>query len=132
MKRQLALVLTILVLGGSATATALAARVGPFAQDPCISAASPYGGTVTGSYPTTLGALRRLASLGLEVDPWVGESDASPAVLCYVDGEFPKGAPTTSSVDTSGFSNRAVIVILNGRAELIAVGNAAAIPIAAP
>lgn len=132
MKRPLVVALAILILGGLAMATAIAAGVGPMAQDPCSSAASQYGGDVAGSYSTTLGSIRHLSSLGIEADPWVGEPDTSSAVLCYINGQFAKGAPTTASGNASRSSNRAVIVILSGHPYLVAVGNASDIPIVAP
>jgi hypothetical protein len=117
------------VTGCVATTVQSAAPIG----DPCAASAAAYNGVVAGSFVTTVGAIRRLDEpQQIEPQRWPGLPDNHPAVLCYIDGQIPKGPPPQISGTIPPSFDRAVIVVVDGQSDLIMAGYRDNLPIVAP
>jgi copper(I)-binding protein len=100
--------------------------------DPCAASAAAYNGVVAGSFVTTVGAIRRLEPLHIEPQRWPGLPDSHPAVLCYIDGQIPKGPPPPISGTIPPSFDRAVTAVVDGQSDLIMAGYRDNLPVVAP
>jgi hypothetical protein len=102
------------------------------AADPCAASAGNYSGHVAGSFVTTVGAIRAVPMLSIQSDRWPGLPDSHPAVLCYIDGQIPKGPPPQPSGTVPPSFDRAVIAVIDGQPDLIMAGYQDNVPLVAP
>jgi hypothetical protein len=102
------------------------------AADPCAASAGNYNGHAAGSFVTTVGAIRALEAAGIESQWWRGLPDSHPAVLCYIDGQIPKGPPPPMSGTVPPSFDRAVIAVIDGQPDLIMAGYRDNLPVVAP
>jgi len=102
---------------------------GPFgpAAELCAAPARGYGGTLVGSFNTTVGAVRSLQPRAGVPELWPGLGADHPAVLCYIDAQIPKGGPEPAPP-----FDRAVVAIVDGASQMIMAGYKDRIPIEAP
>lgn len=100
--------------------------------DPCAASAAAYNGVVAGSFVTTVGSIRALDQLHIEPQRWPGIPDSHPAVLCYIDGQIPKGPPPPISGTIPPSFDRAVIAVVDGQSDLIMAGYRDNLPVVAP
>jgi copper(I)-binding protein len=101
--------------------------------DPCAASVAAYNGVVAGSFVTTVGAIRRLDEpQQIEPQRWPGLPDSHPAVLCYIDGQIPKGPPPPISGTIPPSFDRAVIAVVDGQSDLIMAGYRDNLPVVAP
>jgi copper(I)-binding protein len=101
--------------------------------DPCAASAAVYNGAVAGSFVTTVGAIRGLDEpQRIEPQRWPGLPDSHPAVLCYIDGQIPKGPPPPISGTIPPSFDRAVIAVVDGQSDLIMAGYRDNLPVVAP
>jgi hypothetical protein len=92
------------------------------AVDPCSASAVAYSGRVIASFVTTIGAIRAMPLNAHHSDLWPGLPGDSAAVLCYIDGEIAKGPPDMVPGTGRPTFDRAAIVVVDGRSDLIAAG----------
>ena len=127
--RGLIVVAALAVTGCVATAVESTAPT----VDPCAGSAAAYNGVVAGSFVTTVGAIRRLDEpQRVEPQRWPGLPDSHPAVLCYIDGQIPKGPPPPVSGTILPSFDRAVIAVVDGQSDLIMAGYRDNLPVVAP
>jgi hypothetical protein len=92
----------------------------------CDNFAPDWSGVAVGSFPTTLGRVRRLGPLRATPDRWQGLPDETAAIVCYIDGSVPKAPPGGPPYD------RAVIAVVGGRADLVLAGYRSRMPVETP
>ena len=140
MKKLLALI-AIAALAGTACTVAGSAtpRSAPTpvrspvsTADPCAASAAAYNGHVAGLFVTTVGAIRAVPMLSIQSDRWPGLPDSHPAVLCYIDGQIPKGPPPQPLGTVPPSFDRAVIAVIDGQPDLIMAGYRDNLPVVAP
>jgi hypothetical protein len=119
---------------GSATSRSAPSAVQSPAStvDPCAASAADYNGHVAASFVTTIGAIRAVPMLEIQSVRWPGLADSHPAVLCYIDGQIPKGPPPPVLGTIPPSFDRAVIVVIDGQAELVMASYRDQVPIVAP
>jgi hypothetical protein len=100
--------------------------------DSCAAAAAGYSGHTIASFVTTIGAIRAMATLGIQPGRWPDLADAHPAVLCYVDGRIAKAPPPAASGTAPLTFDRAVVVVIDRESELIIAGYQEHLPIVVP
>jgi hypothetical protein len=98
----------------------------------CAASAAAYDGVVAGSFVTTVGAIRRLEPLHIEPELFTGLLDSYPAVLCYIDGQIPKGPPPLGSGSIPPSFERAVVAVIDGQTDFIIAGYRNNVPVVAP
>ena len=120
-------------VGSAKSPSALPTVQSPAAPaDPCAASAVDYNGHVAGSFVTTIGAIRAVSMLEIQPGRWPGLADSHSAVLCYIEGQIPKGPPPRPSESIPPSFDRAVIVVIDGQAELVMAGYRDQVPIVAP
>jgi hypothetical protein len=102
---------------------------GPFgpAAELCATPTREYGGTLVGSFDTTVGAVRSLQPRGGAPGLWPDLADDHPAVLCYIDAQIPKSGPESAEP-----YDRAVVAIVDGASQLVIAGYRDRLPVEAP
>lgn len=102
------------VLAFSLSGTRFAANVtSANAQSVCSQVASEQGGTPVGAFDTTLEHVRALRPIRASSDMWAAAPDTKPAIACYIDGPVAKAPPGGEPFD------RAVVVVVDGKADLV-------------
>jgi hypothetical protein len=81
----------------------------------CAEQAADYGPdfTVAGAFATTAGRIRALYPTAAEQIPEAGQPDGEAVVLCYLDGELPKGPPPDDGGEVPPTFDRAVVAVVN-------------------
>lgn len=95
----------------------------------CAEQAADYGPnfSVAGAFATSAGRIRTLYPTAGEQIPETGET----IVLCYLDGELPKGPPPDGGAIPPSF-DRAVVAVVNETAVPLVLGYQNDIPVADP
>ena len=88
----------------------------------CDRVAPDWNGQTVGAFATTLGRVRNAYPL----QAWLGVANESLAIVCFVDGSIPKAPEGGEPYD------RAVVVVVNGDAELVLAGYRTQVLIRAP
>jgi hypothetical protein len=103
------------------------------APEACVSAAINDGGTVAAAFDSTVGAIRRLPAARDNPQLSAYASD-EPAVVCYIDGQIPKGPPPPAnpSITLPPSFDRAVLVVVGSDVLFIAAGYRDSLPIQPP
>ena len=132
MRRHLLLVV-ILVMG---VTTAECGVAGPSGSEVelCAGVAREYSGwhRVVGSFNTTVGAVRALEPRMGQPQRWPDLAPDHPAVLCYIDGEIPKGPPAGPNAEATKDYHRAAVAILDCQSALIIAGYQDKFPLQPP
>jgi len=80
----------------------------------CVQQAAEYGPdfSVAGAFATTASRVRSLYPTASEVLPETDGADGETVVLCYLDGELPKGPPPAGDEIPPSY-DRVVVAVLN-------------------
>jgi hypothetical protein len=132
MKQLRAIWLSLVAVAVAGCLAVTAGPASPSTTDPCAASATAYGGSVAGSFVTTVGAVRAMPALHIGADRWAGLAADHEAVLCYVDGQIPMDVPSQAPGTVPPSLERAVIVVIDNQPELLVSGNSADIPVLAP
>lgn len=87
----------------------------------CDELASERGGVTVGGYATTLRGVRQ----AYPAQAWPGLTEHSAAIVCFIDGPVPKAPPAGAGEPF----DRAVFVVINGSALMVAAGYQTSLPI---
>lgn len=81
----------------------------------CAEQAADYGRdfTVAGAFATTAGRIRSLYPAARQMIPDEQEPDGETVILCYLDGELPKGPPPIGGGEIQPSFDRAVVAVVN-------------------
>ena len=114
------------------TWTTSCAAVQGLVQGPCGAAAAQWGSgiTIVGVFASTAGRIREAVSSSGGVIPQPVSDDA-PAVLCYLDGEFPKAPPPDGPVVHPNY-DRAMVVVVGDFVGVLQLGYKATLEIRDP
>ena|SRR5436309_4080755 len=125
-----------LVFGGCSTVGSSTSvsptKTSPPTTDACALAAVAYAGRVAGSFVTTIGAIHAMALIAHDPNLRPGLADDRAAVLCHIDGQIAKAPPPPAVGTTPPSFDRAVVVVIDGQADLIAAGYRDNVPLVAP
>ena len=96
----------------------------------CAEQAADYGPdfSVAGAFTTTVGRIRTLYPTAGQQIPETGET----VVLCYLDGELPKGPPPDDGGEIPPSFDRAVVAVVNETAIPLVLGYQDDIPVTDP
>ena len=131
---RLHLLLPVILAMGVTTAACDVAGPSGSEVELCAGVAREYSGwhRVVGSFNTTVGAVRALEPRMGQPQRWPDLAPDHPAVLCYIDGEIPKGPPAGPNGEAPKDYDRAVVAIVDGQSELIIAGYQDKLPVQAP
>jgi hypothetical protein len=87
---------------------------------------------VVGSFATTVGASRALQAFPVSPAPWPTLSAGHAAVLCYIDGQIPKGPPPDANGSVPPSFDRGIYAVVDGVSSLVEAGYRDHLPIIAP
>jgi hypothetical protein len=116
-----------IALAGCALALVVAiascGRIQDLVSGRCARAASDWGADfkVSGAFATTVGAVRAAVSSSRGVIP-PDLADATPASLCYLDGDFPLSPPPPPNGQIPPGYDRALIVVAGDVVALLQAG----------
>ena len=137
--RALGVAAVVLVAGacatGPSTSQAASTSAAPSsAADVCAATALQLGADyrVVGSFATTVGASRALQAFPVSPAPWPTLSADHAAVLCYIDGQIPKGPPPLAGGTTPPSFDRGVYAVVDGQSSLVEAGYRDNLPVVAP
>lgn len=90
----------------------------------CTEQATDYGPgfSVAGAFATTAGRVRSLYPTANQLIPEGVEPDGETVILCYLDGELPKGPPPIGGGEIEPNFDRAVVAVVNETATPLLMG----------
>jgi hypothetical protein len=129
MRRQAIFLASLISL--SLVLSACAVIDGPRA-DPCRDAARQWGDgfTVAGSFASTAAQVKKSIPAALPYFASSARPD-DPVNLCFIDGDFPS-APRPIGSEVPRNYDRAVVIVVNGKADAVEFGYRERVPIVNP
>ncbi|MBA2489946.1 MAG: hypothetical protein ACR2LP_01720 [Candidatus Limnocylindrales bacterium] len=102
------------------------------AAEACAGPAREYSGSVSGSFDTTVGAIRAVGSRSAVPAPWPDLPPGHAAVLCYIDGRMGKAPPAGQDGEGRESFDRAIVGVVDGDLQMIVAGYRDQLPVPTP
>jgi hypothetical protein len=123
------MIMGLVVMACSTLPVSSSATAAP--PDACTQVATDDQGNVVAFFSAPLDAIKRLPAVNSNPQ-LAGFPDDASAIVCYVDGDVPKGPPPRPSGSIPPSFDRDVLVVVGDSAFQVAPGYKAALPIESP